>query len=200
MRLRFESSTPFRLAFILAISTHVLSAQKADVYIHDMAQALLPGGTIQAPSCHQVDVHPATLLERFAAATGQDEKGEITWSIYAVNALSFSFDLSDLDEDRIRNDMVRSLASLSAHQTGTPYPAPDLPVVLIPASDSQKITVHAVDLDKLDSLPRQNNLTESEMGVSIEQRKAVLVGFRDKDHADAFVNALKKAIIACKAE
>jgi hypothetical protein len=200
MKRKIVAKTSCTLALCFVVSVIPGNAQKADAYIHDMAQALLPSGSIQAPTCHNVEIHPGSILTRFALASGQNEKGEVTWNIYAVDALWFSLDMSDINEDKIMNNMERSLSSLSHHQPGTPYPDPDLPVVVIPATGPKKITVHAVDLDKLDNLPRGNNLSESEMGTKIEQRTAVLVSFPDKDHADAFVNALKKAIIACKAQ
>lgn len=200
MKRKIAANTSCGLALLFAVSVIPGNAQKADTYIHDMAQALLPSGSIHAPNCHNVEIHPASILTRFALATGQNENGEVTWNVYAVDALWFSLDMADLNEDKVMNNMARSLSSLSNHQPGTPYPDPDLPVIAIPATSPKKITVHAVDLDKLDNLPIWNNLTESEMGTKIEERTAVLVSFPDKDHADAFVNALKKAIIACKAQ
>lgn len=189
------------LLFVVAVIRG--NAQKADAYIQDMRQALLPLGSIEAPNCHSVEIHPASTLGGFVLATGTNEQGEVLWSIYRIDVIRFSFDMSDLNEDKVRNDMVISLSSFSKHQKGTPYPAEDLAVVLIPSTSSmKKITVHAVDLDKLSGLQSSENkqLTESDMGTRTEQRVSVLMSFSDKDHADAFVNALKKAIIACKAQ
>ena len=189
------------LLFVVAVIRG--NAQKADAYIQDMRQALLPLGSIEAPNCHSVEVHPASTLGGFVLATGTNEQGEVLWSIYRIDVIRFNFDMSDLNEDKIRNDMVISLSSFSKHQKGTPYPAEDLAVVLIPAtSPMKKITVHAVDLDKLNGLQSTGNkqLTESDMGAKTEQRPSVLISFSEKDRAEAFVNALKKAIVACKAQ
>jgi hypothetical protein len=191
------------MAFFFAVSVISGNAQKADAYIHEMGQALRPFGSIEAPNCHNVEVHPASTLGGFVLASGQNEQGEVLWNIYTIDVIRFNFDMSDLDEDKVRNDMVISLSSFSKHEKGTPYPVPDLAVVMIPAINGvKKITVHAVDLDKLNGMTQQGSsqLTESNMGAKTEQRAAVLISFSDKDRADAFVNALKKAIIACKAQ
>jgi hypothetical protein len=191
------------MALVFAVSVIPGSAQKADAYIRDMGQALLPLGSIEAPNCHNVEINPASTLGGFVLPTGQDEHGELLWSLYTIDVIRFSFDLSDLNEDKIRNDMVISASSFSNHKKGTPYPAEDLAVVAIPStSPIKKITVHSVDLNKVASLQsnQNNQMTESEMGTKTEQRMTVLISFPDKDRADAFVNALKKAIIACKAQ
>jgi hypothetical protein len=191
------------IALLFIVAAIRGNAQKPDAYIQDMRQALLPLGSIEALNCHSVEIHPAGTLGGFVLATGTNEQGEVLWSIYRIDVIRFSFDMSDLNEDNVRNDMVISLSSFSKHQKGTPYPAEDMAVVLIPSTSSmKKITVHAVDLDKLNGLQssEKKQLTESEMGTRTEQRVSVLMSFSDKDHADAFVNALKKAIIACKAQ
>lgn len=173
------------------------SAQKADAYIHDIAQVIAPyGGRIDAPNCHQVNLYPASILTKFVLVTGLNEQGEPLFNVYAIDVLRVEFDLSDLNEDKILNGMHISSSSLAHWEKGTPLPPPDLAVVLIPATSPKMITVHAVP----DNVKYGSNMTESEMGVRIEQRKGVDISFPDKDRADAFVNALKKAIIACKAQ
>lgn len=201
--MKFVARTSGMLILFLAVSAISGRAQKADAYISEMGQALLPLGTVHAPNCHNVEISPASTLGGFALASGQNEQGELLWNIYSIDVLRFSFDMSELNEDKVRNDMVISLSNFSKHEKGTPYPAPDLAVVLIPAlNGAKKITVHAVDLDHLNGMTQQgrSQLTESDMGAKTEQRAAVLISFSDKDRADAFVNALKKAIIACKAQ
>jgi len=190
------------IVLMFAISAISGNAQKADVYIHDMGQALLPFGSIQAPNCHSVEITPGR-FESFVLATGKDEQGKVLWSLYRVDAIRFSFDMSDLNEDKVKNDMVRSASSVSKHKDGTPYPAEDLAVVIISTSDqAKKITVHAVDFDKLNTLQPngERQYTDAEMGAKTELRTAILMSFLDKERAETFVGALKKAIIACKAQ
>lgn len=188
------------LLLLFVAATLLGEAQKADTYIHEMEQALPPGGHIEAPNCHKVEIHPASILTGFGLATGTNEQGELLWNIYSIDTLQFEVDMTDLNEDKVMNNMVSSVSSISHHTKGTPYPDPDLAVVLIPATKPKKIEVHAVNLDKLASLSRTSNLSESAMGATIEQRPSVFISFSDKDRADKFVNALKKAIIACKAQ
>lgn len=198
--MRPKSLKPEALALFLAISVVPGHAQKAGDYIRDMAADLPSSASVEAPTCHDVEITPATSLTRFVIATGKNGEGDLLWTVYAVDALRFSFDMANLNEDGIRIDRVMSLASFSQHRKGDPYPDPDLVVVAIPAIAAATITVHAVDLDKLNALSTQAPITEGDMGVRTEQRRAVLVAFSGADRAEAFVNTLKKAIIACKAQ
>jgi hypothetical protein len=188
---------------LLAVSAIVGNTQKPSAYIHEMEQAVLPVGSIKSSSCHNVEISPGSTPVTFVLATGKDERGEVLWSVYSADAIRFSFDMSDLNEDKVHTSMVRSAASISKHQDGTPYPAEDLAIVFILASNqAKKITVHAVDSDELSKLQPNGDkqFAESDMGAKTELRMAVLVPFSDKERAEAFVSALKKAIIACKAQ
>jgi len=190
------------MVLVFAVSVISANAQKADAYIRDMGQALQPFGFIEAPSCHNVEIHPASTFESVVLATGTNEKGEVLWSIYPSVVLRFNFDMSDLNEDKVRSDMAISLSSFTKHQEGTPYQR-DLAMVLIETdSPTKMITVHKTDTEKLNSLQGkgQDHFTESELEVKIVHAPAVIFSLSDKDRADAFVNALKKAIIACKAQ
>jgi hypothetical protein len=41
-----------------------------------MGQVLMPFGSIKAPNCHNVEVHPASTLGGFVLANGKNEQGE----------------------------------------------------------------------------------------------------------------------------
>ena len=62
------------------------------------------------------------------------------------------------------------------------------------------MTVHTVDLDKVQALRGQAHVTETQMGLSLDERKFVIIAFSDQEHADAFQKAIQKAIVLCKAQ
>jgi hypothetical protein len=62
------------------------------------------------------------------------------------------------------------------------------------------MTVHTVDLDKVDALRGERNVPDSQLGLTVDTRKSATVAFSDQQHADAFQKAIQKAIVLCKAQ
>lgn len=179
-------------------------AQKVGAYLHEMERALLPLGLVDASNCHNVRVYSPSTLGTVAVAVGIDAKGEPLFDIYAADAIDFEFDLADLDEDRVASFPTVSGLELGKHRAGDPW-THDKVAVLIPTSSPRKqITVHALDALHLDAQRLAGNqVSESDlkaMDTKVEERRLVTLLFSNKDSADHFVNALKKAIIVCKAQ
>jgi hypothetical protein len=188
----------------VCLSSTTVHAQKVGAYLQEMERALLPLGLVDASNCHNVRVYSPSTLGAYALAVGIDEKGEPRFNIYAADSIESDIDLAALDEDRVKDFAVVSGAELAKHRTGDPW-TNDKAAVLIPSSSPRKqITVHAVDVLQLERRRAAGNqVSESDlkaMNTNVEERMAVNLLFSDKDSADKFVNALKKAIVVCKAQ
>jgi|ERR1039458_5555974 hypothetical protein len=193
------------LAFVIIVAFLSLcafqaDAQGTDVYIKDMEQAMHPFGIIDAHTCHSVTIHPANRLGMLWIRDGINSQGENTYSAFAIDEVRINLDLATLNEDKVISDVMISSSYFDNHKLGTPM-VPDTPIVLIPAlSPRHQITVYAVDFDKLKDHQQKNQVTEDSLISKVEQRMAVIVTFTNKDQAEAFKNALQKAIIVCKAQ
>ena len=176
--------------------------QKVDSYLNDMREALVPYGTMTAPTCHRVEIDLSGPWGNQAIIDGTDKTapGQPTWAILKVDVLRIFVDLTDLDEDKVQEPSLYSLKYISQHQKGTPYVADTPAVALFSHGLNAYMTVHTVDLDKINALSDKNHITESQMGLSIDQRKFALILFSDQQHADAFQKAVQKAIVLCKAQ
>jgi hypothetical protein len=194
-----------RLAVVIIIAFLSLcafqaGAQGTDAYIQDMEQAMHPFGLIEAHTCHNVTIHPANRLGLLWIPSGVNSQGETTYSAFAIDAVRINLDLSALNEDKIMTDTMISSSYFDNHKLGAPM-VPDTPIVLIPSiSPRHQITVYAVDFDKLKDLQQKTQVTEDTLISKVEQRMAVIVPFSNKDQAEAFKNALQKAIVVCKAQ
>jgi hypothetical protein len=93
-----------------------------------------------------------------------------------------------------------SLDYIGKHKKGTPYVADTPAVMLFTHGLNTHITVHSVDLDKVHALRGQTHVTETQMGLSLDERKFVVITFSDQEHAEAFQKAIKKATVLCKAQ
>jgi hypothetical protein len=191
---------------VLLCSVLMLSAsmfgQKIDSYVSDMREALVPYGTLTAPTCHAVEIDLNGPWAHFAIpdGTNKNSPGELTWLVLKVNVLRLYVNLSDLDEDQVESQPIFSLEYISKHQKGTRYIADTPSVMLFTHGLNTNMTVHTVDLDKIDALPALTHATESQMGVSLDERKSAIIIFSDQRHADVFRKAIQKAIVLCKAQ
>lgn len=177
-------------------------AQKADSYLNDMREALVPYGTMTAPSCHAVEIDLTGPWGNEALPDGTDPASpeEFTWSVLQADVLRLYVNLADLDEDKVMNKPLFSIGYISKHQKGTRY-VPDNPaVMLVTHGLNATMMVHTVDLKKMDHLHGTAHATENQMGVSMDQRKFAIILFSDQQHADAFARAIQKAIVLCKAQ
>lgn len=174
-------------------------AQKLDSYLGDMQEALVPYATMKSTSCHSVEIDMNGPWGDFAIPSGVNKTNEIEWAVLRVDVLRLYVNLSDLDEDKLQNKAIFSLEYISRHEKGTPY-NPDTPAVMLFTHGlNTAMTVHAVDLDKVHAL-RGKRGTESDMGLSIDERKFVIIPFQDQAHADVFNKAILRAIVLCKAQ
>lgn len=182
---------------LLALPVH---GQKIESYLNDMREALVPYGTMTAPTCHEVEIDMLGTLGNFAVPDGTDKNGELTWAILKVDVLRLYVNLSDLDEDKVQNQAIFSLQYLSDHKKGTRYVA-DTPMVMLSTHGlNTNVTVNAVDLDKVNALRGKTNVTEDQMGLFVDLRKGAMITFADQRHADVFQKAIQKAIVLCKAQ
>jgi hypothetical protein len=188
------------LCTVLMLSASAFG-QKIDSYISEMREALVPNGTLNAPSCHAVLIELTGPWANYALPDGVNkETGELTWAVLRLDVLRLYVDLSDLNEDKVTNHPIFSLEYISKHQKGTKYVA-DTPAVMISTSGlNSKMTVNTIDLDKVHALRGQTDITENQMGLSIDERKGAIVTFSDQQHADVFQKAIQKAIVLCKAQ
>jgi hypothetical protein len=191
----------FLLCTVLMCSTSAFG-QKIDSYISDMREALVPYGTLTAPTCHAVEIDLKGPWSNFAIpdGTNKDSPGELTWTVLKVDVLRLYIDLSDLDEDKVQSQPIFSLDYISKHQKGAPYVADTPAVLLFTRGLNTHMTVHTVDLDKVHALRGQTHVTETQMGLSLDERKFAIITFSDQEHADVFQKAIKKAIVLCKAQ
>jgi hypothetical protein len=177
------------------------SGQKVDFYIQEMSQALLPYGTLTAPTCHAVEIDLKGPWANYALPDGVGkENGELTWSILKLDVIRLDVNLSDLDEDKVMNHPIFSLEYINKHRKGTPYIADTPAVMLFTLGPNNNMTVHTVDLDKMEALGGHTHTSESHMGVSHNERKFAIITFSDQEHAGAFQKAILKAIVLCKAQ
>lgn len=177
-------------------------SQKVDSYLSDMREALVPYGTMTAPTCHAVEIDLAGPWGNKAIpdGTNKDSPDEPTWAVLKTDVLRIFVNLADLDEDKVQNHSLYSLKYISQHQKGTPYVADTPAVMLFTRGLNANMTVHTVDLKKVNALSDQAHVTESQMGLSLDQRKYAIILFSDQQHADAFQKAIQKAIVLCKAQ
>jgi hypothetical protein len=184
--------------FLVAIAA---PTQTVDSYIHDMNEALAPLGDVATTTCHNLLIDMPPLFGNYAIPDGVDKAtGDMTWAVLKLDVLRLYVNLSDIDEDKIQNHAIFSLEYLSKHQKGTPY-VPDTPAVMLFTHGlNAKVTVNNVDLDKVHALHGRTDVTESDMGLSIDERKYAIIAFSDQQHADAFQKAVQKAIVLCKAQ
>lgn len=186
---------------LLVLPVH---GQKIESYLNDMREALVPYGTMTAPTCHEVEIDlttgpVGTYLFPEHADRGVNDPSQ-TWAIIKVDVRRVFVDLSDLDEDKVYKMSLFSGEYINSHQKGTPYVA-DTPVVMLNAHGlNANLTVHAVDLDKVHALRGKTNVTEDQMGLFVDLRKGAMITFSDQQHADVFQKAIQKAIVLCKAQ
>jgi len=180
----------------------VVSAQKIDSHIGKMGEALVPYGKITATNCHSVEIELDGPWGYYALPDGVNpiRQDEYTWTIIQANLLRVNFDLAKLDEDKVLNDPVFSLDYIRKHEKGTRYVA-DRPTVMLRTSGvNDRILAHKVDLKKLEAISAKGGVTEAQMGVTVAESKGATILFLDKEHADAFEKAVKKAIVVCRAQ
>ena len=177
-------------------------AQKLDDYMHDMSEALLPDMMVRQASCHSLmlEIHGPWGNFAIPDGTDKDHPGQLTWSVVKIDIQQIWIDLSKLDEDKIQNVKLFSLEYISKHQRGTPYVADTHGITLFTKGINNEMTVNNVDLDKVHALEGQTHLTDSQLGVGIDERKYAILIFKDQEHADVFQKAIQKAIVICKAQ
>ncbi len=177
-------------------------SQRVESYIADMGEALVPYGTVSAMSCHAVLIELKGPWADFAIPDGIDSSSpsEMTWSVLRFDLLRIYIDLADLDEDKVLNHPIFSLEYIRDHKKGTPYVANTPTVTLFTKGLNTSMTVHTVDLDKVDALRGERNVPDSQLGLTVDTRKSATVAFSDQQHADAFQKAIQKAIVLCKAQ
>lgn len=184
---------------LAAFSAH---AQNLGTHIDNMREALVPYGEIKGANCHKVEIDLIGPWGDYGIPDGVNKQkpDEFMWAFIKIDTLRVFVDLAVLDEDKVMNHAIFSTRYISEHQRGTEYVA-DTPAVMIHTGGlNEKITVETVDLKKLNALNGKENVPESQMGITLDQKKAVMILFTDKEHADAFEKALKKAIVICKAQ
>ena len=193
---------PRYLSFLVLAVPLAAQGQKIDSYLSDMREALAPYGTMTAPTCHAVEIDLVGPWGNQAIPDGTDKDapGQPTWAILKVDVLRIFVNLAGLDEDKVQNHGLYSLKYIGQHQKGSPYVADTPAVMLFTHGLNDYLTVHTVDLEKINTLPDKAHATESQMGLSIDQRKYAIVLFSDQQHADAFQKAVQKAIVLCKAQ
>jgi hypothetical protein len=172
------------------------------VLVISLTGLLAHAQTIAAKNCHNLEIalHGPWGDYAIPAGVNEEKPGELLWAIIKVDVLRIFVDLADLDEDNVHNHAIFSLEYIGKHQKGKPYVA-DTPTVIVGTKGlNTKMTVNTVDLDKIKALDGQREITESQMGLTIDRRKAAFFLFIDQEHADAFEKAIKKAIVVCKAQ
>jgi hypothetical protein len=185
---------------LLALPVH---GQKIESYLNDMREALVPYGTMTAPTCHSVEIDLTAPVGTYLFPEHADKEvsdPSQTWAVIKVDVFRVYVDLADLDEDKVYKMSLFSGEYISNHQKGTRYVA-DTPVVMLNTHGlNGNLTVHAVDLDKVHALRGKTNITEDQMGLFIDLRKGAMITFSDQQHADVFQKAIQKAIVLCKAQ
>jgi hypothetical protein len=168
------------LCTVLMVSTSSFG-QKIDSYISDMREALVPYGTLTAPTCHAVEIDLKGAWSNFAIPdrTNKGSPDELTWAVLKVDVLRLYVDLTDPDEDKVQSQPIFSLDYISKHQKGTPYVADTPTVMLFIRGLNMHMTVHTVDLDKIHALRGQTHVTETQMGLSLDERKFAIITFSD---------------------
>jgi hypothetical protein len=193
---------PLLFATTLLLAMASAYGQKIESQLNAMNEALAPNGDVATTTCRNLLIDLKGPWGTFALPDGIDKgpSGEVTWTILKADLLRLYVNLIDLDEDKIANHPLFSVDYISKHQRGTPY-LPDTPSVMLSTSaPSARMVVHAVDLDKVEALHGQKNVSESQLGWSMEDRKYAIITFTDQLRADAFAKAVQKAIILCKAQ
>ncbi len=181
------------------ISALPARGQKVESYIFQMGQSLVPYGTVSAPTCHQAEIHLSGPWGNFAIPSGTDANGELTWMVLKIDTLQIDFDLSELDEDNVKNQAIFSLGYLAKRQKGT-RPIADTPMVMFSTNGlNTYMLVQTIDPEKMDALKGQV-VTDRQMGLTLGQSKVAFMLFTDQQHADAFERAIRKAIVLCKAQ
>jgi hypothetical protein len=186
---------------LLVLPVH---GQKIESYLNDMREGLVPYGTLTGANCHRmvIDLHQSGLWGAFATidGTNPDKPGEPTGTILRFDVLQISVDLAALDEDNVRNLDLFSTDYVTKHEKGTPFVA-DTPAIWLHASGlNGKMTLQTIDLSKAHALSGQKNITWTDLGFAVVERKLAFIPFSDQQHADAFQKAIQKAIVLCKAQ
>ena len=190
-----------RLVGLVLFVASLAQGQTIESHIHDMGEALVPYGKITAPNCHKVEIDLIGPWGQYAIPKGinQQKPDEYNWAIIKIDVIRIFVDLSTLDEDKVQNKAIFSLQYVGSHKRGTPY-VPDHPMVMIVSQGlNNEMMLHRVDLDKINAWNGRTTIPESQMGVTMDARKAAFILFEDQEHADAFEKAIKKAIVVCKA-
>lgn len=185
--------------FFASVSAH---GQTIDSRLHDMNEALAPYGDVATDTCRNLLIDLKGPWGNFALPDGidKDSPDQFTWSILKADILRLYVNLTVLDEDKVTNHALFSMEYLSKHQKGKPYVA-DIPTVMLFTKGlNANVVVHAVDLDKVNALHGQTNVSEEQLGWSMDERKYAVITFQDQQHADAFAKAVQKAIVLCKAQ
>jgi hypothetical protein len=144
----------------------VVQGQKIDSYLNDVREALVPYGRLTAPNCHAVEIDLHGLWSNYAIPDGIDKEvanrhgRSLKWMYF-----DSTFDLAELDEDKVKNHPIFSLDYIGKHESGTKYAADTPAVMLFSKSLNGKMTVHTVDLDKVHSVTSQKDITEQQMGM-----------------------------------
>jgi hypothetical protein len=185
--------------FPLAISAH---SQKLDDYMRDMNEALLPDMIVRQAYCHNlmVEIHGPWGNFAIPDGTDRDHPVQLTWSVVQIDVQQIWIDLSKLDEEKVQKIDLFSLEYISKHQKGTPYVTDTHAVTLFTKGLNNEMTVNTVDLKKVRALEGQTHLTDSQLGIGIDERKYAILIFKDQEHADVFYKAIQKAIVLCKAQ
>lgn len=179
-----------------------VQGQTVNAYIIDMGEALVPYGIISSANCHSVEIDLFGKWGDYGIPDGinKEKPDELTFAVIRVNALRIFLNLSDLDEDKVINHAIFSMGYIAKHQKDMPYTA-DTPSVFIATSGlNTEMTVYTVDLDKVKAMSGQTHVPESQMGITIDERRGATLLFKDQAHADAFQKAIQKAIVVCKAQ
>ncbi len=166
-----------------------------------LREALVPYGTITAPNCHKVEIDLIGPWGQYAipASINQQKPDKYDWGIIQVDVIRIFVDLATLDEDKVNNQAIFSLEYVANHKRGTPYVSDSPMVMIVSQGLNNEMTLNRVDLAKIEAWTGPT-IPESQMGITVDARKAAFILFEDQQHADAFEKAIKKAIVVCKAQ
>ncbi|MDE1161324.1 MAG: hypothetical protein PW792_05175 [Acidobacteriaceae bacterium] len=173
-------------------------AQTLADYLKRMTFVIAPFGQVTGTDCRRVQFERSGPWQNLAIPDGVDERNhDYTWSIVRSDLLRVTLDLTTLDEDKVTAQNFFDLDDIKrSRERGT---TPQANAATVVFTTARPVPAEIVDLAKVASFTNAAGVPESELGVSTEERRYVLLVFTHKEQADMFANTLKKAIVACKA-
>jgi hypothetical protein len=180
---------------LLLFASSLCLGQNQPSHFQDLKTAYAESGTIVALDDHTLVIEPN--MPGPICALPKNEDGKTTWSYYAFPLASITVPLTQVDETLITQDIV--FTNSDAPKTYKLGDVGDTTMIVIAGEPGKEFHALMYDREKVTHLgPGPHNA--SSYGKVPDDVEAFGLTFSDNASAQAFVDALKKAIISAKTQ